>query len=53
MYIIRVVDKYDGEVLDYEYSNINHASEHYELEDHAQLVEYNFNNKEYSVLKFK
>ena len=38
LYIVVVLD--DTERIEYEYSNIKHAREHYNSEAHAQLVEY-------------
>lgn len=38
MYIISIIE--DGESYDYEYSNINHANEHYNNESTATMYEY-------------
>jgi hypothetical protein len=38
LYIVVVTE--DGEQFEYEYSNLTHAQEHYNNEEHAQLIEY-------------
>ena len=42
LYIVRIID--DGEFLDYEYGNIEHANEHYNTEKTASLLEYKDGN---------
>ncbi len=57
LYIVRVLE--DGEQIEYEYSNLKHATEHYELEkgEKVELLEYSWNTKtnsrSYTTLKKK
>ena len=49
LYIVEVID--DGEKYPYEYSNIDHAEEHYNNEKTAILLEYK--NGEHYLIKCK
>lgn len=43
MYIVVAIDE-DGEQYQYEYGNLIHAREHYNMEESAQLLEYKDGN---------
>ena len=49
IYIVIVHD--EAEEFQYEYGNIEHATEHYNKEQHAQIVEYDGN--EHFLVKCK
>jgi arginine repressor len=47
LYIVKVTDEH--ETYEYEYGNIKHAKEHYDMELTAKLIKYN-GNSNYVVL---
>lgn len=54
LYIVRVHE--DGDVYEYEYGNMEHATEHYNMEtkaDKVELLEYSMKTHEETIIKSK